>query len=446
MRRWSWSWVLLGACTGSQPSVVEEAEAVPQVRALPELTPPTGPVGMAGDEPQEWSASGQWVAVCRPDGERRIPKLLVGDDHELDLDGVLVAGPRGRFVVISRDGQRILYDALRRNERVMGPVGETSPGSFDEEGRRFLHARTTDGHDHVVVYFLGSDAKRVIESPVHPLTRASLDPSGRHVFMSAWEYEEDGSAPRDEDMCVVHEGCEMGRMARNVGNAVLDLDSPGADFIRVDSMNMMPRALGEAIVLDSNEGIELVTSDGRREVASDDCRISHTDWRDETLVLTCQGEAESIEYFTWHDGELSPLGFVREPQHWSELPIGGPLPWTAVMGRDHRWLSLTGRHVVQGSETQVEGYAGEGRVVLVDPDDGVELRDGASDTRVAHHDVRGSIHQAQGHYVSLKADFSGGWVLDLRDGTVRGHERPALALSRSGHVAVRDEDGRFRWR
>ena len=437
--------LLLGACARSGSREPES------VRSYPALPPPTGAVGEPGDEPVMWSTSAQWVAVCRKDSDRSVPRLLVGDDREVALDTVLAEDPLGRYLVISRDGQRILYDALRRSELLLGAVGETSVGNFDAEGRWFAYGRRSAGRDEVIVRTLATGAERVFESSVHPLSGVTLGSTGRRVWMSAWEYEEGEDEPeRDSDMCATRHGCAMGWIARNVDNAVIDLEAPEPVSVRIDRMDPDPHAVGDEAVVETEEGIDLVSSGGRRRIAPRGCGVEHSDPRHQTLVITCPGDSETRDYFMWQDDELRPLDFGREGLAWARSIGRGPHPTSIVRGGNGRWLSLTGPYVVQGLATQVEGHAYDDRVLLVGEEAGVEIRDAASDTRVVHHDLRGIIDWAQGPYVALRTtstDREGGWVIDVRDGRiVREYEQPALALSRSGHVAVLDGDGRLRWR
>ncbi len=438
MPRWSLSLLLLlGACNCSRPSEPG--------RPYPALTPPTGAIGAPGDEPRYWSASGQWVAVCRGD----TPKLLVGDDHEVDLYTVLVAGPRGRFVVISRAGQRILYDAVDRHERVLGRVGEVSQGSFDAREQTFAYRRSVDGREEVVVLSLDSGTQRVIESPLPSLTTVSLDPSGRSVWMTAWQSEdEDADEVRDPVMCGDRSGCDMGRMGRTVASAVLDLESPDAEVVHLEPLDVVPRMLGDTLVLDTDEAIEVISPEGRRSIASGDCDVVHSDWRAQTMLIGCQESPGSYEHLRWNDGTLSPIDLDWGHPEWS---LGFHVPYYSdgVRGNDERWLLPEGPHVVQGRATQQEAHAFDGHLLLV-AEDWVEIRDGATDTRVDDHDLQASVNTTMGPFVALRSTapgHEGGWVIDVRTGAiVREHDEPALALARSGHVAVRDEDGRLRWR
>lgn len=79
----------------------------------------------------------------------------------------------------------------------------------------------------------------------------------------------------------------------------------------------------------------------------------------------------------------------------------------------------------------------------------VQIRDARTDQLIVEHEITAVLHASNGPFVALESrgvDREDGWVIDLRSGSIRAYEHDLVGLSRSGHVAHRDDAGPLYWR
>lgn len=489
MVRGAWLGLGLVACTSpsssessasSSPPTASEPSPTPHrsTRPIPDWPadarppqhrgPPTEPFGEPGDEPQRWSAGGWWVAVCRRGPEGAEARLLVGPRIDVRIDWVGEADPTGRYLIARRDDHVVLVDAATEGVDDLGAPRELVPGGFDARGEHLAYGlRDPSGAAQtVIVRALDSKRERRIPSPIRSLRRVALDPAGRFAWLQGATPAEGElpSSTEGDSLCgPPARGASEGVMAR-VEEAALDLgpDEPVALTGKPSLRTLLHgfRSLGDAVVVDDGL-IALRSSSGITTVGREGCGLEHVDEPRAFLLLACVEPNDQSRYWSWHDGALSPLDFWRLDKV-AQLDPGSPIrieDRRVVRGRNDTWLSMPVQRVVSPGPGYSQGHAFERHIVLVGKA-GVEVRDATDDTVVAHHDLDVAITKLAGPFVLLSPregdDVSsgvdpavdpGGWVLDVREGTPpRPVEGSPLALSLSGHVAVRGGDGRLRWR
>jgi hypothetical protein len=220
------------------------------------------------------------------------------------------------------------------------------------------------------------------------------------------------------------------------------------EVVMLESLPLRRQALADAAAIESEAGIELVGPTTRTRVAGPGCRLELQQRRSQELLVSCSAEQGADRHFVWRYGMLLPLGF--EPH--ARGREGGSVydEILALRGTRGQWLSMPTASIVQGLAAHTEGHAWADRMLLSGADVGVGIYTVPGGEVVAHHDIAGYIHAVRGPFVAIAARSMGrtdGWVIDLRSARiVRTFDAPPSMLSRSGHVAQRDDDGRIIWR
>lgn len=401
--------------------------------------PPTGPIGKPDDYIVAVSPGAQWIAVCRqdPGDSEPMPRLLVGDSIAMPIDSLHGEDPTGRYAVIDRDGERLLYDSVQRLDTRLGTPRDLTSGSFDADGTRLVYGERGGGEggaDRVVVHELDRGRTWSFVSPIRSLTNVELGRDPHHVWMTA---SEKPMPPHGGHMCNAISGCLSGLGHNPARHLLALLRDDGPVFVELDDDPLPHIAIGDDAVVQSAERIELVGPTGRQTIVDGECRVEHDDV--DTLVIRCDVDDGAHQWWRWKGGVLAALDFESTTSD----PVGrGAL----ARGSAGAWLSLPTQTVVQGLAVHTEGDAWRDRVVLVS-DTHAQVRNARTDQLIVEHEIAAVLRATSGPYVALESrsvESTDGWVIDLRTGSIRTFAGPITALSRSGHVA-HEQSGRIRW-
>lgn len=298
----------------------------PSCAVAPPIEPPSaegtelGPAVRDGDRVVQRAAGGQWVAVCRPAGERGPqPRLVLDGGTEHPLDRLEATDPTGRFVLITRAGHRWLLDTGERREHDLGPLASTIPGSL--LGTTLAYGRRTGEREELVLLDALTHAERVLPSPRPRLHHVELDRSGDGLWLTTLEEPEPEpeSDPLDEQlrqdadrspphMCTTDPGCLSTSTApRRLGLLWLGpAPESTPTFVDLDETPAHPRALAGAVVLETDRGIELVHADRRETIAEPGCRLDPEHYDPTALRLLCEQDDARVRIERYQDGRREP--------------------------------------------------------------------------------------------------------------------------------------------
>ncbi len=436
--------LLVVGCTPKTP--VEESDPGPRFPPHSAPAVPTGPLGQADDRVLQWGDAGQWLAVCRPRGEHEVPRLVLGTEDERTFDRLESSDESGRWVLMTHDGHRWLFDIQSGRSTDLGTIAATTHG--DLRAGTLAYGRRGDGPPVVVRVDLATGAEHTMPSPMPSLHAVQIDRSGHGLWLTGSSTltpsnrqsvaEEDAHYARQR-ACTTTTPCRGARDLPRRYKGLLWLEEPTPTFVELDDAPLHPRALAGAVVHDGGSGVELVEPDRRVPIAPG-CRLVTEHYDPSRLLLRCEEEDDRERYAQWHDGTLERLEIWASGE-------AEPENTTVLRGADDRWLELSGLRVIRAEHHASWAHAHGDHVALVG--EGVEIRDARTDARVTHIPGRFEALFADGPHVALRSltpDPPLDQVIDLRDGhVVRTHTGPALQLAATGQMLVRNPDGRLRW-
>ena len=442
-----WLFVFVVGCAPRPPAEVDPGPRFP-THSAPAV--PSGALGQPGDTVTQWGERGQWLAVCRPRGGHSVPRLIIDATTEREFDHLEDSDRSGRYVLLTHESHRWLYDVHERESHDLGAIANTTVGDV-HEGVLAYGIRGGDRPPRLVLRTLKTGRQREIPSPTPWLHGVEIDRSGRGLWLTSVEpqtEQERETVAAQEGRLIEEQWCDMPTCRgldnlpyRHKGLFWFGEGSEGSEgtFVGLDEDPWRPRALAGAVVHDDEQGVELIHPDRRERIAGAGCTLVPEYYDATTLLLRCTHDDGSRRYSLWKGGRLEPLDFRGE---------GDGDGVKMISGRGSRWLELGGLRTIQAVQHQRWGYAYGDHVMLVGDD--VEIRDARTDTRVLTLPGVGLQQQLiSGPYVALRGRgdaHSGGRVIDIRDGhVVRTYDNEALKLAPTGQVAQRGDDGRLRW-